>query len=435
MSTIEHISKKADELQDELVEIRRDFHKYPETGWKEFRTVSKICRYLKDLGYDLSVGKDVVDEKTRMGLPCEEELQTAYERAKLQGGDEEFLEKLKGGFTGAVATLDTKKEGPTVAFRFDVDANDLKETNDPNHLPVKEGFASENENAMHGCGHDGHAAMGLGLAKLVKELSDNFTGKIKLIFQPAEEGVRGGRSMVEAGVLQDVDYCFGSHVGFGIEEIGKVTSGNESFLATTKLDVKYKGSPAHAGSTPEEGNNALLAASTAMLNLHSISRHSQGASRINVGTLQGGSGRNVIPASADMKIETRGATTEINEFIEKRAKDVIKGAATLQGVEYEILEAGGALASKSAEKAVKLVEQVASSHEKVTEFTDSSHFAGSEDFSYMMSYMSKKGAPHAYLVFGSPVTGGHHKENFDFDESVLSLGVDFLASLLYKITN
>lgn len=121
---------------------------------------------------------------------------------------------MQGGKTGIVAVLDSGKVGKTIAFRFDMDANDLDEAQDDKHLPYQEGFASRHEHAMHGCGHDGHVAVGLAVAELLAKHKDELIGKVKLIFQPAEEGVRGAYAMVKAGVVDDVDYFFSGHLGF-----------------------------------------------------------------------------------------------------------------------------------------------------------------------------------------------------------------------------
>src|SRR5699024_10477015 len=143
-------------------------------------------------------------------------------------------------------------------------------------------------------GHDGHVAVGLCLAELLMDIKKHLKGTIKLIFQPAEEGVRGARAMVEAGVVDDVDYFFGFHLGFGSDEISLVAK-TVGLLATSKLDITYTGRSSHAGATPEEGKNALLGAATAVLNLHAISPHSKGVTRINVGVLEAGSGANIVP--------------------------------------------------------------------------------------------------------------------------------------------
>lgn len=136
--------------------------------------------------------------------------------------------------------------------------------------------------------------------------------------------MRGAHAMVESGIVDDVDYMLGAHFGFKMRKTGTVACNVTGFLATSKYDARFQGVPAHAGAAPEQGKNALLAAACATLNLHAISRHSAGASRINVGRLDAGSGRNVIGDKALLCLETRGATSEINAFMETEAQRIIK---------------------------------------------------------------------------------------------------------------
>ena len=297
-----------DSIENKIIERRRDFHKFAESAWTEFRTASIIARQLKDLGYEVKVGKEVMSEEDRMGLPDEEVLEKHYKRALQQGADKEYIERVKGGFTAVVGILDAG-DGPTIALRFDIDAVDVSESNSDDHLPYKEGFNSINENVMHACGHDGHGAIGLGVAQTLMEIKDKIQGKVKLIFQPAEEGVRGAKSITTSGVLDDVDYILAGHIGIKEDSLGELYCGVGGFLATSKFDAYFTGVATHAGGSPEKGRNALLAGSTAALNLHAIPRHSEGATRINVGKFTAGTGRNVIPANASMMIETRGDTS------------------------------------------------------------------------------------------------------------------------------
>lgn len=109
---------------------------------------------------------------------------------------------------------------------------------------------------MHACGHDGHAAVGLGLAEVLVSIRRHLRGRIRLIFQPAEEGARGALPMSEAGAVDGVDVLFGFHIGFKAEGPGSLICGTQGFLATTKRDVLFSGVPAHAGAAPEEGKDA-----------------------------------------------------------------------------------------------------------------------------------------------------------------------------------
>lgn len=189
---------------------------------------------------------------------------------------------------------------------------------------------------MHACGHDGHATIGLAVARLVAAHKDRMAGTLKICFQPGEEGVVGAKSMVQSGIVDDVDYFISGHIGLGDYNDGSLVCMTKGFLATDKLDAEFSGVPSHAGAEPEKGKNALLAAAQAAISLHTISRHSGGSSRINVGVLEAGTGRNVVPANGLIKFETRGETAEINDFMAKEAKRMCRAAAMLYDVDVKI---------------------------------------------------------------------------------------------------
>jgi aminobenzoyl-glutamate utilization protein A len=415
-----------EELSPTLLKWRRDFHRYAESGWVEFRTASIVASTLQEWGFEVKAGREVIKPEARMGVPSEAFLRQQEQRALSQGAVAEWLPRLSGGFTGVVGILDSDRPGPTVAFRVDMDALDLQESADADHLPAAEGFASVNANMMHACGHDAHTAIGLGLAYVLSRMKDDLRGRVKLIFQPAEEGVRGARSMVEAGVVDDVDLFFACHVGTGVP-LGEVVCGADGYLATTKIDVTYRGVASHAGGHPEDGKNALLAAASAVLNLHAISRHSGGNSRINVGVLHAGSGRNIIPNHAAFKLETRGDTSEVNEYILSRAMDVIHGAAAMYGVQAEIDIVGKADSSSPSPELLPYIRAQASKVAGVTSIVDTRNASGSEDATYMMERVKQRGGLASYLVFGTTLAAGHHNEKFDIDERVLGIGVQTLA--------
>lgn len=424
------ISSIVDELYPLLIEWRRDFHKHAESGWLEFRTASIVAAKLESWGFEVKAGREVVKEDARMGVPSEEVLNMHLERAKKQGVDEKWLPYFAGGFTGVVGILDTNRPGPTIGLRFDMDALDLYESKESDHVPVSEGFASINQGMMHACGHDAHTTIGLGVAKTLADLKEQLSGKIKLIFQPAEEGVRGAKSMVEAGAVDDVDVFVASHIGTGVP-LGEFISGSKGFLSTSKIDVTYTGVASHAGGKPEEGKNALLAAASAVLSLHSIPRHSEGNSRVNVGVLNAGSGRNITPSLAQLKVETRGDTTEVNEFILKNAINIIQGAAAMYGVDvnYEIV--GEAKSCDSSEELIQYLSKVAEKVEEINSINTKAQFtAGSEDATYMMERVKNNGGLSSYVIFGTTLAAGHHHERFDIDESVMKIAVKTLANAI-----
>ena len=413
------IWQQAEELKDEMVERRRDLHRHPETGWTEFRTASMIIGELKKLGYDVKFGADVIDEKSMMGVPSEAELAEYMQRAISEGADPELVKKMAGGKTGIVATLKTDKPGKTVAFRFDMDCNDVEEERCDEHRPAKEGFASEHKKAMHACGHDGHVTIGLSAAKLLAANKARLAGTVKLIFQPAEEGVRGAFAMMNAGVVDDVDYLFGGHIGFKATADNCLVTMTDGFLATTKLDAEFTGVSAHAGAAPEQGKNALLAAAQAAISLNTIPRHSKGSSRINVGVLNAGTGRNVVPDIAAIKLETRGATTEIDEYMVTEAKRILNACAAMYDVKVKITMAGAAPAcfadKELGHEVAELIEEKCH-YDEVVEYVD---MGGSEDCGYFMERVQQHGGRALYMMYGTKIAAGHHNSHFDFNEDCL----------------
>ena len=174
---------------------------------------------------------------------------------------------------------------------------------------------------MHACGHDGHTALGLAVARWLMEHKDELKGTFKLIYQPAEEGVRGAVAIVGSGVLDDVDIIVGSHCG-GKVKLGEVGLVHKGVLASTKFDIYFKGTPSHAGNNPHKGHSALLAASATAMMIVGIPRHGEGASRVAVGRLVAGEGRNVTPVHAYMQTEVRGETAEINDYLCQKIEPV-----------------------------------------------------------------------------------------------------------------
>lgn len=413
------IWQEAQALKAELVARRRDLHMHPEPAWTEFRTASMVIKELQALGYEVHYGAEVMDEKSMMGKPSAEHLAKCQERAISEGADPELVKAMDGGKTGVLAILRTGKPGNTVAFRFDMDSNDVQECLEDCHRPYREGFASVHPLAMHACGHDGHTTIGLAAAKLIMAHKDELVGTIKLLFQCAEEGVRGAYAMMNAGIVDDVDYMFGGHLGFKCTVPNGLVTMTGGFLATTKMDATFKGVAAHAGAAPEQGKNALLAAAQAAISMSTISRHSQGSSRINIGVLNAGTGRNVVPDIATLKLETRGLTTEINEFMVKEAKRMLQAAADMYDVKLSVTLAGAAPATKDdPELAHELAELVKAKcgYDAVFEFAD---MGGSEDCGYFMERVQNNGGRALYLMYGTPIAAGHHNDHFDFDEEAL----------------
>ncbi|WP_242509274.1 M20/M25/M40 family metallo-hydrolase, partial [Natrinema altunense] len=224
---------------DDLVSLRRALHRRPEPAWREFYTTARIVAELESrLGNDLAelhVGPEAIAGDHRMAVPDDADLTRWYDRAREAGADEAILERLAGGYTGAVAVLE-RGAGPTVGLRVDIDGLPQRESNAPDHAPVAGGFRSEHEGAMHACGHDAHATIGVGVLERIAE--SDFTGTFKVFFQPAEEVVGGGKSMAESDHIQDVDALLAVHIGLD-HPTGEIVAGIDGFLAVSHIHAAF----------------------------------------------------------------------------------------------------------------------------------------------------------------------------------------------------
>ena len=417
--------------RDRLVALRRELHRKPEPAWREFWTTARVVEELEAVGVDeLHVGPNAIDPDRRMAVPDDAEIEAWYERALEAGADESVLERLRGGNTGVVAVLH-RGEGPTVGLRVDIDALPQRESDTGDHLPASEGFRSEHEGTMHACGHDAHATLGIGVIEAVKE--SDFSGTLKVFFQPAEEVIGGGDAMARSGHLDDVDHLFAVHVGLD-HPTGEVVAGIGGFLAVTHVRADFHGHPGHAGARPEEGRNAVQAMAAAVQGLYGIPRHSEGVTRVNAGKVGGGTAANIIPEHAYIEAEVRGGTTELRDYMLDRATDVLEGAAEMHGCELETHVEGDAPSARSDELLVDLVANVAEGVVGVDSVVCRDTLGGSEDATYLMQYVQDRGGDATYVGIGTDHPGGHHTSTFDVDEDSLEIGVDVLTNSILAVT-
>jgi aminobenzoyl-glutamate utilization protein A len=315
-----------------------------------------------------------------------------------------------------------------------MDAVDVQESDEDSHLPRKLGFASIHDGAMHSCGHDAHVVTGLALARLLAADKNTWKGTVKLVFQPAEEGVRGARSIAESGFLDDVDYMVAGHIGIVPDGSGTFYSNLSGFLSTTKLDFHFTGRAAHAGVNPELGRSAVLAAAAAALQIQGIPRHSGGASRINIGKISGGTGRNVIPEHAFLAVETRGQTTEINDYVASEAIRIAEGVGQAYGVRIRVEKMGEASDARGDPGLARLAAECAleAGYERAVE--EPLPLGGSEDFSFMMNRVAARGGKALFVVLGTKLADAHHAPKFDIREEDLPLGALAFARLAERLT-
>ncbi|MDY3124192.1 MAG: M20 family metallo-hydrolase [[Actinobacillus] rossii] len=416
---------------EQLMSWRREFHRFPEIGWSEFWTTSRIADYLEEMGFEILMGKQIINEAFVRGRQ-KTIVEKGLVNAKAYGAKEKWLEKMDG-YTGCVAVFDSGKPGKTIALRFDIDCVNVMESKNPTHIPTALGFNSLNDGFMHACGHDAHITMGLGTALWISQNKDKLVGKVKIVFQPAEEGVRGAAAIAASGVIDDANYFASSHISFCATS-GTVISNLQNFLSTTKIDIRYKGKPAHAGAAPHLGRNALLAAAHAVTQLHGISRHGDGMTRINVGVLNAGEGRNVIPTQATIQLEVRGENKEINQYMVDQVTQITQGVAMSFGVDYEMEIMGEAVDMVNDTELVELIEKIALEQPQIHKVEQRYPFNASEDATILGRRVQEHGGKAIYFIIGADRTAGHHEAEFDIDEKRLLTGVNIYTKLLQNLS-
>ncbi len=240
-------------------------------------------------------------------------------------------------------------------------------------------------------------------------------------------------AMAEAGAVDGIDTLLGFHIGFHANKPGMLICGTEQFMATSKADIVFQGKSAHACAAPEEGRNALLAACTATLSMHAISRSGKGDSRITVGKLSGGEGRNVIPSRASLALETRGATGDVDAFMLSEVRRIAEAAAAMWQCTCSVAMVGGTKGGKSSPKLAAIVAETAQSMPCFTSIVPSQAFGASEDFAHFMSLVQQQGGMGCYMQIGASLASGHHTDHFDFDESVLPQALELLARTVWRL--
>jgi aminobenzoyl-glutamate utilization protein A len=416
-------------VTDDLLDLRRDLHRHPEPAWREFYTTARLVDELETRRLDeLYVGPEVLAEDRR-GVPDDGELESWARRAVEAGAREDIVDRLAGGYTGLVAVL-RKGEGPTVGLRVDIDGLPITEATDDAHRPAADGFRSENEGFMHACGHDAHATVGVGVVDAIAE--SDFSGTLKVFFQPSEETVAGGEPMAEGGHLDDVDYLLALHVGLD-HPTGEVVAGVDGFLAVSHFRAEFAGASAHAGGHPERGRNAVQAMATAVQNLYAIPRHDEGATRVNAGLVGGGTASNIVPEAAFIEGEVRGETTDLMEYMDDHAQRMLRSAAEMHDCDVEVAYEGRAPGGESDDELAGVVADVAGGVEGVDSILDSDDLGGSEDATYLMRHVQRQGGLAAYVCVGTDHPGGHHTPTFDVDEETIRIAIDVFTGTIERL--
>ena len=417
--------------EEDLIERRREIHRIPETGWTEFIATARAAEALSAMGFKVTVGREFIDPAYVRGRNEEEVAES--EKLAVAAGVSPLLLKRMGGLTGCVAVFDTGRKGKTIGFRAELDALKMNEPEDPCHIPFKEGFASERPGAMHACGHDGHQAVALELARFIVANRDRLSGRFKIIFQPGEEGSRGAYPIVQSGQLDDVDLLLCAHIATDLTA-GAVVAAPEKFLCTTKIDFSFDGLQSHAGMQPQIGRNALLAAADAALILMALPRHSEGMTRVNVGTLHAGEGRNIVASHAEMAVEVRGENEAINRELAREAIQRAQGCAMAFGVKCRHNIMGEAVDFVPDDGIVQMITVCARRARYIKAVIPTVPLNGSDDATLMIRRVQSQGGRAGYFLVGAGLDASHEHAAVDFDERYLVTLYDTFTNLVIGLS-
>ena len=372
--------------------LRRDFHRHPELGFREVRTGGIVAKELEALGLEVTKGV---------------------------------------GKTGVVGLLEGSKPGPTILLRFDMDA-----------LPITEEtgaeYSSTNPGVMHACGHDGHTAIGLTVAKILNEYRDQLKGSVKFCFQPSEEGtngeeVGGALMMMRDGVLENptVERTLSLHL-WNDKPLGWIHVASGPVMAGAELfSVKLTGKGGH-GAAPDTTIDPVVTAAHITTALQTIASRNVPPLKpvvVSVTSVHAGTAFNIIPQTAEMNGTIRTFDPEVRKLVLERFEQIVTGIANSMGCESEIIIKQVTAPVVNNEDVAASVLQSAQSVFPKTEIAGHSYLTmGAED----MGYMQEK-ADGCYFFIGSAnnekmLNYNHHHPKFDFDEEALVSGVALMAT-------
>ncbi len=370
---------EAKKIEKEIITWRRDFHMHPELGYEEERTSKIVEEHLRGWGYSIKrVGAGII--------------------AEIGDGEK------------------------TIALRADMDALPIQEENDVS-------YKSKIPGKMHACGHDAHTAMLLGAGKIIAEHVEEFNGRVRLIFQPAEEGGNGAVKMIEGGALEGVDAIFGFHVWMDLPS-GLIGIREGPFLAGAGIfGGKVIGKGGH-GASPHETVDPIPITAEAILALQTVTSRNVPPIEtgvVSVTSIHGGTAFNVIPEEVEFKGTFRFFKPEIGELIQSRMREILEGVTKAHGAKYEISIEELTPPTINSKEMVDFARSVAQKYG--LRYGDVPPTMGAEDFSF---YLQK--IPGAFLALGiyndeKGIVHPHHHPKFDVDEDVLYLGTAMEVAL------
>lgn len=372
-------------LQSEMVERRRDFHRHPELAFKETRTAGVVASTLNELGLEVQTGV---------------------------------------GGTGVIGLLEGDHNGPTLLVRADMDALPILEEN-------RTDYCSDTQGVMHACGHDGHTAIGLAVARMLSQRRSEIHGRVKFVFQPAEEIGQGAQAMIADGALQNPrpDFSIGLHLWNDLPVgIVAVTPGPAMSAADIwRCEITGKGGH---GASPNQTRDPVVAAAQIITALQSIVGRNVDpldTAVVTVGSLHAGDAFNVIPPSAELKGTIRTYKKETKAMVHQRVRDICEGIARAMGCEATVEITQMTIAVDNDPRLSERIGAIAAHLVGAENVRRDVRTMGSEDMSLFMDDI-----PGCYFFVGSAnaergLNAPHHNPKFDIDEAALPIGAALLA--------
>ena len=401
-----NIEIKIKEVEQKVIDWRRDIHQNPELGNREFRTAALVAKHLESLGMEV---------------------------------------KTKVGVTGVVGILKGGLPGPVVALRADMDALPVLERSSVSFASkVKTMYEGKETAVMHACGHDSHVAILMGVAEILSGMQKELKGTVKFIFQPAEEGAPKGEEggaelMVKEGVLDNpkVDVIFGLHINAQVE-IGKITyRPGGMFAGVGDMKITVKGKSSH-GAEPWSSIDPIVVSAQIINNLQSIvSRNvniTRNAAVVTIGSIHGGNRSNIIPEQVEMLGTVRTLSESDEKLVFERIRQIVTKTAEANGTEA-VLELPYSAHYPVTFNNIDLTAKMLPSLQKSAGTSNVILVpaeTGAEDFSFFANEV-----PGFYFYLGglpkgkNPETSGpHHTPDFYLDESGFITGVNAMVNLV-----
>ena len=387
---MKHFDQRIGTIKNELINIRKDFHRKPELGFQEYQTATRVASYMENLGLQVTTGV---------------------------------------GGTGVIGLLRGEKDGPTIALRACLDALAIEEQSGVS-------YSSENSGVMHACGHDGNMTIVLGTANILSQYKDRLNGNVKFIFQPSEENTGGAVEIIKAGGLQapNVDVIITLHNWHGLKQGVLVVKPGPVLASSDVFQLKILGKPGH-GAWPHLTVDPIVVAAEVISNFQNIiSREIDPlkSAAITIGKIYGGTAVNIIPEVITLEGTVRTLDSDVRNFIQTRIEEITKSVTQAARAKYELAYDR---IMPPVNNDIQLTTHIREILNDAFEFgmitDDFIPSMGCEEFALFQEKI-----PGLFLFIGNDKEGCDmipiHAPNYVFNDEILVVGVKALCEIVFR---